>query len=133
MPGDFVKVEDIMQTELHLISGLATVREAVVGSLRLLNYRTLAAADGAEALDAFAQHPEEIALVVSDTVMPAKGGVALTHALREKGWMEPVVMMSGHPFREDDDLASQGVVARLQKPVSLEQLAQVVAQALSDC
>jgi CheY-like chemotaxis protein len=108
----------------------AAVREAIVGSLGLLNYRTLAAADGAEALDAFEQHAGEIALVVSDTVMPAKGGVALMHALRGKGWTEPIVMMSGHPFRDGDDLTSQGVVARLQKPVSLEQLAQVVAQAL---
>ena len=111
----------------------ATVREVLVQSLGLLNYRTLAAADGGEALDAFEQHAEEITLVVSDTVMPVKGGVALLNALREKGRMEPIVMLSGHPFKEDDGLASQGVVARLQKPVSLEQLAQVVAQALRDC
>jgi CheY-like chemotaxis protein len=108
----------------------ATVREAVVGGLGLLNYRPLAAANGDEALNTFAQHAGEISLVVSDRVMPDKGGVALLHALRENDWTGPVVMLSGHPFREDDGLESQGVVAQLQKPASLEQLARVVARAL---
>ena len=109
----------------------ATVRQAVTEGLESLNYRTLAAADGREALDRFERYAGEIALVVSDTVMPGMGGVALLHALREKGYTGQIVMLTGHPLHGDgEELLSQGVAAWLQKPVSLERLAQVLAGAL---
>jgi CheY-like chemotaxis protein len=113
-------------------------REALVDSLRVLNYRVLAAANGREALDLFKQHAEKadhtrrIALVVSDVVMPEMGGVALLHALREKNYKGQIIMLTGHPMHDtDDDLRLQGVMEWLQKPVSLEQLADVLARAVA--
>jgi two-component system cell cycle sensor histidine kinase/response regulator CckA len=113
-------------------------REALVNSLETLNYRVLAAANGREALAVFEQYVEDntgsgqgIAVVLSDMVMPEMGGVALLHALRNGGWMGQVIMMTGYRVHEGDDLQSGGVVEWLQKPVSLEQLAQVVARALN--
>jgi CheY-like chemotaxis protein len=107
-------------------------RAVLVHSLETLNYRVLAAVNGQEALAVFERHAGEIALVMSDRVMPEMGGMALWHALRKKGWQGPVILLTGHPLHEEDDnLQSEGVVEWLQKPVSLKQLAQVVARVLS--
>lgn len=114
-------------------------REVLVSSLETLNYRALEAANGREALEVFERHAGDdagsgqgIALVLSDRVMPEMGGAALLRALRNKGWMGRVILMTGHLVDEKDgDLQSEGVVEWLQKPVSLEQLAQVVARVLS--
>jgi len=77
------------------------------------------------------QHGEEIALVLSDVVMPELGGIALLHTLRERGLSIPVVMLTGHPLeRELADLRAQGVMGWLPKPPSLEQLSQIVGRAL---
>jgi CheY-like chemotaxis protein len=132
--------EDLEQTVSSLAKGRGetilvvednpSVREALVQSLGELEYRPLAAADGSEALDVFERHGGEIALVVSDSVMPDLSGRALLHGLREKGYIGPTVLISGHPFDEDNGLQEQGVVERLRKPVSLERLAEVLARVL---
>jgi DNA-binding NtrC family response regulator len=73
----------------------------------------------------------EVALVVSDLVMPEMGGQALFHALRERGLTLPVVMMSGHPMESEmASLQAQGLAGWLLKPPSIEQLAQLLARTL---
>jgi two-component system cell cycle sensor histidine kinase/response regulator CckA len=73
----------------------------------------------------------QIALVLSDLVMPDMGGRALFQALRERGSTTKVVLATGHSLdRELEDLRAQGLSGWLLKPPKLEQLAQVVAQAL---
>lgn len=108
-----------------------TAREALVGSLELLNYEVLEAANGQEALKMLERHSEKITLILSDVVMPELGGIALLRALRERGLSIPVVMLTGHPLeREMEDLRAQGMIDWLPKPPELEQLAEVVARAL---
>ena len=71
-------------------------------------------------------------MVLSDVVMPQMGGLALAHALRDRGWTLPVILMSGHPRQRNlDELRAQGVADWLPKPPNLEDLARAVAAALS--
>ena len=71
-------------------------------------------------------------MVLSDVVMPGMGGVALLHALRQRGLTVKVVMLTGHPLeREMENLRAQGLVNWLPKPPRLEQLAEVVARILN--
>ena len=108
------------------------VREAVVGALELLNYRTLEAGDGREALVILERQGEEIAVVLSDLVMPEMGGQALFHAMAERGLTVPMIFLSGHPVRDDLlDLPSRGPVGWLAKPPEIESLAETLARALS--
>jgi len=110
----------------------ATVRSALVESLNLLKYQVLEAANAREALMILEAHHDEIALVLSDVVMPEMGGIALFHALKQKGSSVPMVLLTGHLLDKTlDDLYAQGLSAWLPKPPSFEQLAQVVAKALS--
>jgi PAS domain S-box-containing protein len=117
-------------------------RQALVDSLELLNYRTLEAADGREALEILERQTSEVsedfrslgvALVLSDVVMPEMGGVALFHALRQRDLMVKVVLLTGHPLEEEmESLRTQGLSDWLPKPLNLEQLSKVLALALEE-
>jgi CheY-like chemotaxis protein len=109
----------------------ASLREALVDTLALLNYRALTAGNGRQALAILEKQASEIALVVSDLLMPEMGGQALYHALRERGFTLPVVLLSGHPMEvELQALQAQGVAGWLLKPLETEQLAALLAHAL---
>jgi CheY-like chemotaxis protein len=111
----------------------AATRGALVESLKMLNYRTLEATNGRQALEIFEQHGSIIDLVMSDVEMPQMGGRALLHALRERDREVRLVLLTGHPLgeREFEDLRALGLRGWILKPLSVEQLAQVVAEALS--
>jgi len=110
-----------------------SLREALVDSLEMLNYRLLQAANGREALEAVEQRAGEIALVLSDMVMPEMGGQALFHALRQRGLTLPVVMLSGHPMENElEGLKTQGLAGWMPKPPNMEQLSHLVAWALRE-
>ncbi len=106
-----------------------TVREALVDALEMLNYRTVEAANGQAALAILSR--ENVALVLSDVVMPHMGGATLFQALQRRSASPPVVMLSGHPL--DDklrDLQAQGLAGWLPKPPNIAQLAELLAQIL---
>jgi CheY-like chemotaxis protein len=107
------------------------VRMALADTLDLLDYRVLEVANGQEALEVLEERREEVALVLSDVVMPRMSGTAMLHALRERGLMVPVVMLTGHPIqREMEQLRAHGMTDWLPKPPQLEDLARVLARAL---
>jgi CheY-like chemotaxis protein len=108
----------------------AAARAALADSIELLGYQVLEAANGRDALAIMDEHPE-VALVLSDLVMPNMGGQGLFHALRQQGSTVPVVLLTGHPKEKElEDLRAHGLNGWLLKPPSLEQLGDAVARAL---
>jgi two-component system cell cycle sensor histidine kinase/response regulator CckA len=111
----------------------ASTRKALVDSLELLNYQVMETTNGREALALVEKHADQVALVLTDVVMPEMGGKALFQALKERGSSVKVAMLTGHPMDEElEDLRAQGLVGWVSKPPSLEQLAQMVAQAMEE-
>ncbi len=111
-------------------------RQALIESLELLQYRTLAAANGNEALNILAQHGREVNLIMSDVVMPEMGGRILLQTLQARGVTIPVILLTGHPLtRETEGLHASSpdasAVEWLSKPYSLDQLAETVARVLA--
>ncbi|MCD6344005.1 MAG: response regulator, partial [Anaerolineae bacterium] len=116
-----------------LVEDNAALREALADSLELLNYRVLKAANGREALAIMGQHADEIALVLTDVVMPEMGGQALFRALRQRGLTLPVVMLTGHPMEKElENLKAQGLAGWMFKPPDMEQLAELLARVLQE-
>ncbi len=116
---------------LLVVEDNAATREALIEGLELLNYNVIAAQNGREALAILQQRRGDIALVLSDVVMPDMGGIALLRALRSRGLDIGVILVTGHSFeRELKDLWTLGMVAWLPKPVNLARLAEVVDHAL---
>ncbi len=107
------------------------VREALAHTLELMNYCPLQAAHGREALLLLEQRAGEVALVLSDFIMPELGGQALLETLRQRGFEQPVVMLSGYPLQgELAELQALGLSDWLLKPPDVERLARVLAQTL---
>jgi len=135
-PGsDVVETETFIQGRGELILVVeddATLREALVDTLALLNYRAIEAANGHEALAILAERAEEINLVLSDLVMPGMGGQALFRAMRQRDLTLPVVMLSGHAKENElKRLQAQGLAGWMLKPPSLEKLSQLLARVLN--
>lgn len=106
-------------------------REAIQNILESEGYRVLLAADGKEALDVYAAHRDEIALVLSDMVMPQMGSVELFQTLQEEDPALKMVVITGYPLEDDGrSLLEQGILSWMSKPFSMEQLVTLVRDAL---
>jgi len=107
------------------------VLEAIKEMLERANYRVLAVSDAYEALNVHEQHREEVALVLTDMVMPDIGGKELIQILQAREPHLKTVVTSGYPLEEGGrDFLAQGSVEWIGKPVSIAQLAQVVDRVL---
>jgi CheY-like chemotaxis protein len=76
-------------------------RQALISSLAFLNYEVVEASNGREALAILSSKVHDIALVLSDVVMPQMGGVALLHAMRQQKLGLPIVLLTGHPLTQE--------------------------------
>jgi CheY-like chemotaxis protein len=128
------KMPDLLKGQgetILVVEDNAVMREALVDGLEMLNYQSLEAKNGREALATFERHGDEIALVLSDLVMPEMGGIMLFHALRQRNPAVRVVILTGYPLaKEAGELRAQGIADWIQKPVDLEQLAEVMDRVL---
>ncbi|MEJ5312111.1 MAG: response regulator [Anaerolineae bacterium] len=133
--------ESSLATEVPLIQGEgalilvveddAEARRALVESLKFLNYHTLEAVNGEHALTVLAQHRAEVALILTDIVMPSMGGLALVQALRERQWTKPVLLVTGHSlWNELNSLQPTFPVDWIFKPPTVDILATKIARLL---
>jgi CheY-like chemotaxis protein len=97
-----------------------------------LGYTVLTATNGQQAMEVYTAHQAAIALVLLDLVMPEMGGEALFKALRQMNPAVKVVIMTGYPLEEEGkQLLAQGILAWVQKPPSIEQLARLISGVLA--
>ncbi|MBI5015975.1 MAG: PAS domain S-box protein [Deltaproteobacteria bacterium] len=102
-------------------------REVSRDGLEALGYRVLTATDGLDALHRWEARSGEIALVLSDAIMPGMGGVELARELRAQQPGSKVVLMSGYPLPE---ASRDAVLDWIQKPFSMDELGRRVRWAL---
>ena len=109
----------------------APLRRAATRLLERLGYTVIPAADGQEALELFASHGAEVALVLSDIVMPRLGGRGLFDALRGEGHAVRFLFSSGYDSSEVMELGSGAPLpAMIRKPWSIAELAVRVREVL---
>jgi PAS domain S-box-containing protein len=100
-------------------------------TLEKFGYRVLTANDGTEALAAFAEKRNEIALVLTDMMMPFMDGPATIRALRRLNPSLKIIASSGLTTNEQSsELANLKVNAFLAKPYTAEKLLTTLAQVL---
>ena len=73
-----------------------SVSAIVEGMLGEAGYTVLTSRNGAQALDLYAERSAEVALILTDVVMPHIGGPELIRTLIEKGPVPPVIFASGY-------------------------------------
>ncbi len=95
------------------------------------DFNILSARDGEEALRLFEQHQGEIALVITDLIMPKMRGDALAEKLRELSPTLPIVFISGYEREiETDALLAKGRAAFLPKPFDMVTLTSTLRDVL---
>jgi CheY-like chemotaxis protein len=109
------------------------VRSLVVEVLNELGYKTIEAADGAEAAELLVEHCDKVDLLLSDIIMPGMSGRALADRANEVCPNIGILFMSGYT---DDDILKYGIardkVRFLQKPVTPSKIAQAVRETLDE-
>jgi two-component system cell cycle sensor histidine kinase/response regulator CckA len=113
-------------TTVLVVEDSSALAETCFAILSGAGYRVLTAKDGIAALEVLEKH-EEIALVLSDVVMPRLSGVDLAARLAESRPALRLVLWSGYP----QGVATPGgnVAAVLPKPVEPEALLKALARA----
>ena len=107
-------------------------REAICAILETYNYRTIASVDGEEALRLFDYFAQDIALVLSDMVMPGMTGAELYASLHEKRPDIKMLIITGYPFAEEDRQALRhGIVGWISKPFDVEHIVAAIQEALT--
>jgi two-component system cell cycle sensor histidine kinase/response regulator CckA len=114
-----------------LVEDEPMVRTVAERALTRHGYKVLTANNGEEALE-IVDRGDEIALLISDVVMPLMDGPTMVRQARKSRPDLPILFMSGYAeeqLRKSIDIAN---VAFLPKPFSVKELAEAVRKALSD-
>lgn len=101
----------------------AAIRESTRRVLQGAGYRVLLAGDGSEALALYVQHRSEIAVVVTDLMMPILDGIATMRALRRLNPQVQIIAVTGLATKAQTVAASEaGANDFLAKPYTARPL-----------
>jgi hypothetical protein len=106
------------------------IRQITKGTLEAFGYEVLTAADGTEAVALYAQHREEVALVLTDMMMPFMDGPAAIRALQKINPGVRVIAASGLGGEKAAEAVASGVRMFLPKPYTAEKLLKALAEVL---
>lgn len=103
-------------------------------TLQHVGYQVLTAEDGVEAVSVFAQHADEIDLVMMDVVMPHMGGRQAMEKIRELQPDVRSIYVSGYsPDAGHDGFVKESGEVFLGKPYPVNTLLKVVRDVLAVC
>lgn len=131
-PVHFSELPDGEGQRILVVEDDPTTRDAIQALLEAQNFAVTTASNGLEAINAFEDQGEQIALIISDMVMPEMGGVAMLEALRNQ-WPEvKILFVTGHPLEEDNILIlEESDIPWIQKPFSVPEFFQKVTSILN--
>jgi two-component system cell cycle sensor histidine kinase/response regulator CckA len=116
-----------------LVEDDAMVLKAAGAALRLHGYRVLEANDGISGFAAWAEHADEVRLLLTDMIMPGGlTGLDLAERLRAVRPNLPIVVLSGYsPERALERGHALGGVTYVPKPCAPELLVRVISDRLA--
>ena len=133
-PG-LLAVDPFARTEsgvILLVDDDTGARTAVRRILTRAGYTVVEAVDGRDALDHYVRMIEPPRGVILDLTMPVMGGTACLEALRARGSVVPVLMISGYDAEsEASGSARRGDARFLQKPFSAHELLGALMETLT--
>ncbi|MHB0955666.1 MAG: response regulator transcription factor [Pirellulaceae bacterium] len=115
----------IVEDEEHLAVGIKFNLEAE--GYRVTNFR-----DGATALSAIQDHPQDVDLLILDLMLPGMNGYIVCETLRGRGWDKPVLILSARTLSDDRKRGFDvGANQYLSKPFELNELISRVRNLMS--
>ncbi len=115
-----------------IVDDEAAICEITQAALEKHNYKLLTSSDGIEALALYAQHQDEISLVLTDMMMPLMDGSTTIHTLQKLNPQLKIIAVSGLASNEQVVSSSGvGVKAFLSKPYTARELLSTINGVLS--
>ncbi|MBP8981335.1 MAG: response regulator, partial [Syntrophobacterales bacterium] len=100
--------------------------------LEQLGYRVLTARSGAEALELYGRHRDEIDLVIMDMIMPGMSGGEAIERILALNPKASIILSSGYSLNGmAKEVLNKGARAFLQKPFRMDTLSQKVKEILN--
>ena len=126
-----VGVERGLGEVILVVDDESSIRSVTQLSLEKFGYRVVTAGNGAEACAFFAQHWNEVALVLTDMMMPVMDGPATISAILRINPCARIIGVSGIHFGESTaKAASLGVRDFLPKPYTIEEMLKKIREVL---
>ncbi len=118
------------KSQILIVEDNDFVRMQIVSYLKADGYGTVEASDGNKALDVVEREPA-IAMIVADLRMEPMGGFEFIRAIRSRGMVTPVVLVTGDQTPDILEQAGKlGVAAVLMKPVEKSRLLGTISRAM---
>ncbi|MBL6448595.1 response regulator [Fulvivirga sp. 29W222] len=113
-----------MKTVL-VVDDFASIRKAIVDTLKRHGFNTVEATDGKDALDTLRSSEATIDLVLSDYNMPVMNGFQLLQAVKSDDELKhyPVVLLTSEKANDKKMMAKKaGLDAWVEKPYKIDNL-----------
>lgn len=108
-----------------------SIREITRGTLEAFGYQVLTASDGTEALAVYADRKNDVAVVLTDMVMPFMDGPATIRALKKMNPKVKIIAASGlSAGNRAGEGQLEGVAIFLSKPYTAEKLLKALADVI---
>jgi len=109
----------------------SSIRLITQQTLEAFGYRVLTASNGAEAVALYAKQPQQIALVLTDMMMPVMGGAAIVEVFKSINPAVKIIAASGIDSQENLASATKVQVQDfLAKPYTAQTLLRMIREVL---
>jgi CheY-like chemotaxis protein len=112
-----------------IVDDEAVVQQTTQETLEDYNYQTLVANDGIEAIALYAEHQDEISLVLLDMLMPNMDGLTAIRTLKTLNPKVKIIATSGLPANAQKAIAV-GAMKFLSKPYTATNLLHTLSGAI---
>jgi len=100
-----------------LVNDSKTARRAMARLLAELNYRIIEASGGCDGIERYADHQDQISLVIMDVVIPRMGGLEAVRWIRKRNPELPVLFTTAYSLYHVEDVLDYSL--SLNKPVPI--------------
>ncbi len=105
-----------------IIDDESAILEVTQKTLESFGYKVLTATDGAEGVAMFAEHKDDIKVVLTDMMMPVMNGIATIKAIRKISKNVEIIGSSGLENGNEKEALSLGAKLFLRKPYTAKKL-----------
>ncbi|MCL7489261.1 MAG: DUF3365 domain-containing protein [Desulfobulbaceae bacterium] len=127
------KIHHVGQGTIMIAEDNSSVREYLQDTLRFFGYQTIAACDGADALEQYTRNRGAVDLILLDVIMPKKNGREVYDQIRKDAPEQKILFMSGYT---EEILSSKRISEEklefIHKPIVLEELLGKIEQLMEE-
>jgi CheY-like chemotaxis protein len=127
-PGEFPRGNGEL---ILIIDDEASIRSITGQTLEAFGYRVMSASDGADGIAKYSQNVQEIAVVMTDMMMPVMDGAAVIRVLMRLNPGVKIIAASGLIAKQAEaEAAGEGVKYFLPKPYTAETMLRTLRELL---